>query len=193
MLLRATRPIDFVNERIGLAMRWLVLVAVLIGSGNATIRYLFSTSSNAWLEAQWYLFSGVFLLCASYTLLRNEHVRIDVISANMSHRNQAWIDVLGGILFLLPMTAMITYLSWPVFFESYQLGEVSTDAGGLIRWPVKLLIPVAFFLLTLQGLSQIIKSAAFLAGIAPDPYPKASHVPIEEDLIKEIQEKAVKK
>jgi TRAP-type mannitol/chloroaromatic compound transport system permease small subunit len=170
LLLRATKPIDFLNERVGEFVRWAVLVAVLIAAGNATIRYTLDTSSNAWLEAQWYLFSAVFLLCSGYTLLRNEHVRIDVLISRYSHRTQGWIDLLGGLFFLLPMSIMIMVLSWPIFLDSYRIGEISTDAGGLIRWPAKLLIPVGFLLLTLQGIAEIIKRAAFLAGIAPDPY-----------------------
>ncbi len=170
LLLRLSRLIDGSNKRVGLAARWLVLAAVLISAGNATVRYLFDTSSNAWLELQWYLFAAVFLLCAPYALLNNEHVRIDVISDRFSHRVRAWIDVAGTILFLFPVAALICGLSWPVFMDSFQRGEMSTDAGGLIRWPVKLLIPVGFFLLLLQGVSELIKRAAFLSGWLDDPF-----------------------
>lgn len=187
MLLRACRPIDIINEKIGEAVRWLVLVAVLIGAGNAVVRYALDTSSNAWLEAQWYLYSAVFLLCAGYTLLRNEHVRIDVISGRLSHRIQAWIDIAGGVLFLMPMVLMITVLSWPLFVKSYAVGEISTDAGGLLRWPVKFLIPLGFFLLSLQGVSQIVKRIAFLAGVAPDPFADKGLDETERTLIDDLQ------
>jgi TRAP-type mannitol/chloroaromatic compound transport system permease small subunit len=169
-LLRLSKLIDGLSERIGLAIRWLVLIAVLISSGNATVRYLFNTSSNAWLELQWYLFAAVFLLCAPYALLKNEHVRIDVITDRFSHRTRAWIDVFGTIFFLLPVTALIVWLSWPVFLDSFQRGEMSTDAGGLIRWPVKILIPIGFTLLFVQGLSELIKRIAFLQGRLDDPF-----------------------
>jgi TRAP-type mannitol/chloroaromatic compound transport system permease small subunit len=168
-LLKICRLIDTANDRIGRAARWLVLVAVLISSGNAVVRYLFNTSSNAWLEVQWYLFSGIVLLCAGYALLRNEHVRIDIFSGRMSRRARSWVDILGGVFFLLPICLVIGILSWPMFIESYARHEVSGDAGGLLRWPVKLLIPVGFFLLSAQGVSEIVKRIAFLAGLIPDP------------------------
>lgn len=169
-LLRLSKLIDGLSERVGHAVRWLVLVAVIISAGNAVVRYLLSTSSNAWLELQWYLFAAVFLLCAPYALLRNEHVRIDVITDRFSHRTRAWIDVFGTIFFLLPMTAIILWLSWPMVLDSIQRGEMSTDAGGLIRWPVKILIPIGFILLLLQGISELIKRFAFLAGRIEDPF-----------------------
>ncbi len=168
LLLAAVRPIDALSVFVGETLRWLILVAVLICAGNATIRYTFNTSSNAWLEAQWYLFSAVFLLCAGYTLLRNEHVRIDVVSARMSHRTQAWVDIIGTVLFLLPMALLIIYFSWPMWIQSYQLGEVSTSAGGLLRWPVKILIPIGFILLALQALAELVKRIAFLSGAYPE-------------------------
>lgn len=168
-LLTLSRLIDALNERVGRAIGWLVLAAVLVSAGNAVMRYSFSLSSNAWLEIQWYLFSAIFLLGAGYTLKRDEHVRIDVISGRFSTRGQARIDILGGLLFLMPMAVVIMYLSWPMFMQSYLGGEISSDAGGLIRWPVKLLIPVGFALLVLQGLSEIIKRVAYLRGAIPDP------------------------
>lgn len=168
-LLRASRLIDRLNDRVGRIVYWLVLVAVLVSAGNAVIRYAFSASSNAWLEIQWYLFSAVFLLCAGYTLLRNEHVRIDVISGQLSPRARAWIDIVGTLLFLLPMAVIIGWLSWPAVVDSYVRHEISGDAGGLIRWPVKALIPLGFALLALQGVSELIKRIAFLAGRIPDP------------------------
>ena len=170
LLLRLSKLIDGLSERVGLAVRWLVLFAVLISAGNAVVRYLLDTSSNAWLELQWYLFAAVFLLCAPYALLNNEHIRIDVISERFSHRVRAWIDVAGTIFFLLPVTAIILWLAWPVFTDSFQRSEMSTDAGGLIRWPVKILIPIGFLLLLVQGLSELIKRIAFLSGRLEDPF-----------------------
>ena len=164
VLLAFARLIDYVNERVGRAVAWLVLVAVLVSAGNALMRYAFSVSSNAWLEIQWYLFSAIFLLAAGWTLKRNAHVRIDVVSSRLSPRAQAWIDILGGIFFLMPMAVLILYFSWPMFTQSYIGHEVSGDAGGLVRWPVKLLIPAGFALLVLQGLSEIVKRIAFLNG-----------------------------
>ncbi|MCR6632215.1 MAG: TRAP transporter small permease subunit [Magnetospirillum sp.] len=168
-LLRLSGAIDRLNTVVGRAVTWLVLVMTLISSGNAVIRYAFNASSNAWLEIQWYLFSAVFLLCAGYTLLNNEHIRIDIIAGRFSRRTQTWIEVIGGVFFLLPMASLILWLSWPIFVGSLQSGEMSSDAGGLIRWPAKLLIPVGFALLTLQGLSETIKRIAFLLGMTPDP------------------------
>ena len=161
--------IDFVNEKVGKAVNWLVLFAVLISSGNAMIRYTFNNSSNAWLEVQWYAFAAIFLLCSPYTLLRNEHIRIDVFSGKLSKRAQTWIDILGAIFFLLPMTITIMWLSFPMVLDSFYRMEQSSDAGGLIRWPVKVLIPIGFFLLSAQGISELLKRVAFLAGAGPDP------------------------
>jgi TRAP-type mannitol/chloroaromatic compound transport system permease small subunit len=174
-LLFLSRRIDFLNEKIGTTAYWLVLAAVLVSSGNAMVRYLFNYSSNAWLELQWYLYTGFFLIGAGYTLLRNEHVRIDIINSRLAPRTRAWIDLLGGIFFLLPMALIIMTLAWPVFTESFALAEYSPNAGGLLRWPVKLMIPVGFFLLVIQGVSEIIKRAAFLIGRGPDPTPRHFH------------------
>lgn len=168
ILLAFTRLVDALNERIGRAVAWLVIVTVLVSAGNATVRYSLNLSSNAWLEIQWYLFSAIFLLGAGYTLKKNEHVRIDVIAGKLSTRGQAWIDILGGALFLMPMALIIMYLSWPMFMLSFVGHEISGDAGGLIRWPVKLLIPAGFALLVLQGASEIIKCIALLRGAIPD-------------------------
>lgn len=169
LLLRLSRAIDALNRRVGRSVLWLVLVAVLISAINAVTRKLFNLSSNAFLELQWYLFSAIFLLGAGYTLLQNEHVRIDVISARLSPRTRAAIDIVGTLFFLLPMALIILKLSWPLFVDAFWSGEVSSNAGGLTRWPVKLLIPAGFALLALQGISELIKRAAFLAGRAPDP------------------------
>jgi len=187
LLLRVSLLIDAVNERIGKAVYWLVLASVVVSSGNAVVRYVLDTSSNAWLEIQWYLYAGFFLVGAGYTLLRNEHVRIDIIYSRLSPRTRAWIDVFGGIFFLLPMAVIILWLSWPVFVESYNLHEYSPSPGGLLRWPVKLLIPVGFLLLALQGVSEIIKRIAFLMNRIPDPTPRHAHgdtaPAISEDMV----------
>ena len=177
-LLSLSRGIDALNEWTGRIVAWLVLAAVLISAGNAVMRYALNWSSNAWLEVQWYLFSAVFLLCAGYTLLRNEHIRIDIVAGNLSRRAQAWIDVLGAIFFLLPMTLLILWLSWPMFLESYTRHEISSDPGGLLRWPVKILVPIGFLLLVLQGISELIKRIAYLRGVIPNPGEEASHAPL---------------
>ena len=184
ILLRFSRLIDALSTTIGIATGWMILLTVLISAGNALMRYGANWSSNALLEIQWYLFSAVFLLCAAYTLLRNEHIRIDVVAGNLSRRTQAWIDVFGTLVFLLPMTLVLAWLAWPMFVESYVRHEVSSDAGGLLRWPVKLLVPVGFALLTIQGISELIKLVAFLSGAGPDPGerrhdPKAEPIPAE--------------
>jgi len=178
-LLAVSRLIDRTNEYVGRAVYWLVLAAVLVSSVNASMRYAFNLSSNAWLELQWYLFSAVFLLCAGHTLLHNEHIRIDVLSSKLSRRTQVWIDVFGTVLFLLPMAAIIMWLSWPMFMNAFVMHEMSGNAGGLIRWPARLLVPVGFFLLTLQGLSELIKRVAFLMGLIPDPAEKHEDAALE--------------
>jgi TRAP-type mannitol/chloroaromatic compound transport system permease small subunit len=164
LLLRFSAAIDAMNHRFGNLAEWLVMLSCLISAGNAFSRYAFGISSNAWLEIQWYMFAAVVMLGASYTLRKNEHVRVDVVYSNVSTRRQIGIDIVGTILFLLPATIIMTYLSWPVFHNSWALGEVSSNAGGLIRWPVKLMLPVGFFLLTLQGLSELVKRIAMLTG-----------------------------
>ena len=169
VLLRLSRAIDWLNEQVGHLVYWLVLAAVVVSAGNAVVRYTFDMSSNAWLELQWYLFSAVFLLAAGYTLLHNEHVRIDVLYGHLSPRMRAWTDLLGSVFFLLPMALIIMVLSWPIVVESIERNEYSSDAGGLLRWPVKILIPIGFFLLVLQGVSEIIKRIGFLLGQIPDP------------------------
>ena len=185
-LLSLSRAIDRLNERIGLTVSWLVLAAVLISAANAVVRKGFNVSSNSFLEIQWYLFSVVFLFCAGYTLLRNQHVRIDVIAGRLSPHAQAWIDILGTIFFLLPMSLTIMWLSWPVFIEAYQRQEVSTNAGGLIIWPARLLVPIGFFLLVIQGISELIKRIAFLKGLIPDPAQKQHEKSAEEQLAEDI-------
>ncbi len=185
-LLAVSRAIDALNLRIGRAVIWLVLVAVLVSAGNAIIRKAFDMSSNSFLEAQWYLFSAVFLLCAPYTLLRNEHIRIDVINGRLKERTQAWIDVFGTAFFLMPMAIMFMVLSWTPFVRSWDINEVSTNAGGLIIWPARLLVPVGFFLLVLQGISQFIKLVAFLRGRGPNPSEKHDAAETERALAEAI-------
>ncbi|MBU0594086.1 MAG: TRAP transporter small permease subunit [Pseudomonadota bacterium] len=159
--------IDALNEHIGRAAIWLVLLSALVSAGNAGVRYLFGMSSNGMLEIQWYMFSLIFLLCAGYTLKHDGHVRIDVIYGRLSKRSQAVIDVFGALVFLLPVALFITKMSWDMFLLSYQINEVSPDAGGLLRWPIKLAIPVGFALLSLQGISEIIKKILFLLDRQP--------------------------
>ena len=186
LLLRISRLIDGLNERVGKAVYWLVLAMVLISAGNAIVRKIFNYSSNAFLEAQWYLFSAVFLLAAGYTLLRNEHVRIDVIAGRLSRRTQTWIDIFGTLFFLLPLAILLAWLAWPVFVEAYERQEVSTNAGGLIIWPARLLVPIGFALLVLQGISELIKRIAFLRGLIPDPTEKPHEKTAEEELAEQI-------
>ena len=187
LLLKLSQWIDGLTERIGRLTYWLILVAVLVSAGNAVIRYAFNMSSNAWLELQWYLFSAVFLFCAGYALLHNQHVRIDVISGRMSKRVQIWIDILGTVFYLLPNAITIMWLSWPVFVDAYQHHEVSTNVGGLLIWPARLMVPVGFFLLVLQGLSELIKRIAFLRGLIPDPTEKREELNPEEQLAEEVR------
>ena len=185
-LLSLSRGIDAMNERIGRVIYWLVLVAVLISAANAVVRKVFNTSSNSFLEIQWYLFSAIFLFCAGYTLLKNQHVRIDVIAGRLSPQAQAWIDIIGTLLFLMPMAILIMYLSWPVFVLAFQRNEVSTNAGGLVIWPARLLVPIGFGFLILQGLSEFIKRVAFLRGLIPDPSQRKGEKSAEEELAEEI-------
>lgn len=163
-LLAFAGRIDALTERIGRSVKWLVLAATLISAGNALARYALGTSSNAWLEIQWYLFGAIFLLGAGYTLKRDGHVRIDVFYHRFGSRGRAWIDLLGGMFFLLPMALLLAWLAWPMFHEAWVGHEMSPDAGGLVRWPVKLLLPVGFGLLALQGIAEVIKRVAAIRG-----------------------------
>lgn len=163
-LLFISRLIDQFNERIGRVVMWGVLLATLIASGNALAKHFLGQGSNAWLEAQWYVFGALFLLGAGYTLKHNGHVRIDIFYQRCTPSTQAWIDLLGGLLFLLPFAGLLAWLSWPLFVESWQLKEMSPDDGGLIRWPAKLLLPAGFSLLFLQGVSEVIKRIGVLTG-----------------------------
>ena len=171
------------------------MIVVLISAGNAIMRYAFNYSSNALLEIQWYLFGLLFLSCSGYTLLRNEHVRIDLLSSKLSKRGQAWIDVFGIIFFLMPMAIAILMLSWPVFMHAFESGEMSNSAGGLIVWPARLMIPVGFALLIMQGVSELIKRIGFLQGRCPDPSEKPDAKSAEEqfiDMIKARQQEGSK-
>jgi TRAP-type mannitol/chloroaromatic compound transport system permease small subunit len=164
-LLVLSRGIDAFNKVFGQLAEWLVLVAALISAGNAAARYLFNASSNAWLEIQWYMFSGMFLLGAAYTLKHNEHVRVDLIYSSVSDRARLWIDIFGLVFFLLPAMTILAYMGWPFFYDAFERGEISGNAGGLLRWPVKLIMPVGFTLVALQGVSELIKRVAALRGL----------------------------
>jgi len=168
VLLKLSGAIDRLNQKVSVFADWLVLLSCLISAGNAFSRYSFSLSSNAWLEIQWYMFGAMILLGASYTLKKNEHVRVDIVYGHLSTRAQIWIDIIGGVLFLLPATIIIGWLAWPMFHNSYNVGEHSSNAGGLLRWPIKLVLPVGFVLVALQGISELIKRVAFLNDIPVD-------------------------
>ncbi|GAA5232950.1 TRAP transporter small permease subunit [Verticiella sediminum] len=192
-LLALSRLIDAINERVGQAVMWVTLIVVFISAGNAVVRKVWHTSSNAWLEVQWYLFGAIFLLAAGYTLLRNEHVRVDILASKLSQRKQIYIEIFGVLFFLLPMAIWIMWLSWPMFMDSYLTNEQSSNAGGLVRWPVKLLIPVGFFLLVLAGISHLIKCIGFLAGRCPDPRDRGDGPTAEEVLAAEIAREAAER
>lgn len=185
-LLCLSRLIDTLNELVGKLVLWLVLAAVLISAGNAVIRKALNISSNAFLEIQWYLFAGVFMLGAGYTLLRNAHVRIDFVSSRLSRRSNAVIDSLGLVLVLMPLAVLMIDLSWPLFMRAWVSGEVSGNAGGLIRWPVLLLIPAGFALLLLQAVSELIKRIAFLRGVLGEPFSLESDKSDAERLAEEL-------
>ena len=194
-LLKLSRLIDALTERIGKAVLWLVLIVVLVSAANAIMRYTIHYSSNAFLEIQWYLFGVIFLFSSGYTLLRNEHVRIDLISSKFSKRGQVWIDIFGILFFLMPMALVIMLLSWPVFMHAFESQEMSNSAGGLIVWPARLMIPVGFALLIMQGVSELIKRIGFLQGRCPDPSEKPDAKSAEEqfiDMIKARQQEGAK-
>lgn len=190
-LLGLSRAVDRLNEAVGKATVWIVLIVVVISAGNAVVRYALDWSSNGLLEVQWYLFSAIFLLCAGYVLKKNEHIRIDVIFGRYSPRTQNWIDVFGFVAFFMPMVIMTLWLSWPVFVNAWNSGEISANPGGLVRWPVRLLLPVGFALLLLQGVSELIKRLAFLAGSGPNALEKEGGPSAEEELAAEIKKHQV--
>lgn len=189
-LLKLSRWIDRLNEWIGRNVAWLVLAAVLVSAGNAVVRKAFSISSNGLLEVQWYLFAAVFLLAAGYTMLRQEHVRIDVILNRLPKRAQIGVEIFGIVAFLLPMVVTVIALVWPLVVKAYVMGEMSSNAGGLIRWPVFALVPAGFALLGLQGLSELIKRVAFLRGLIDDPTKKHQVKSAEEELAEIIRARA---
>ena len=169
-LLPATRVVDAVNTWIGKRLAWLILAAVVVSAVNATVRKVFDTSSNSWLELQWVLFSIVFLLCSPWTLLSNEHIRIDIVNNLLPQRIRNRIDVVGHTLFLLPFTIIMVVTGIPFFLASFAVNEQSGNAGGLPQWPAKSLIMIAFTMLLIQGLSELIKRIAVMRGLIPDPY-----------------------
>lgn len=175
MLLKLSSAIDALNENIGRGAWWLILLCIFISAGNAVARYGFNLGSNGFLEIQWYLYSLVFLGAAGYTLKHNAHVRIDLVAGRLTPRAQAWIDIGGHFFMLLPVCAIMLWFGWTAFVESYRINEISTDAGGLLRWPIKLVMPVAFLLLILQGVSETIKKVAFLRDLLPPPGTDNTH------------------
>ena len=185
-LLRLSRGIDWLNAQVGKYVIWLILAATVVSGVNAVVRKVLHTSSNAFLEVQWYFFAASFLLAAGYTLLEKEHVKVDVINAKLKLRTRVWIDVMGFALFLTPICVVILYYSIPFFLQAYNTGETSSNAGGLIRWPVYLMMPLGFGLLMLQGLSELIKRIAFLKGLIDDPTVKFVEKTAEEELAEAI-------
>jgi TRAP-type mannitol/chloroaromatic compound transport system permease small subunit len=185
-LLKFSNAIDWLNALVGRYVIWLILASTVISGVNAAVRKAFNMSSNAYLEVQWYLFAASFLLAAGYTLLNHEHVRIDVIAGRLSKRAQVWLDVFGFTVFLLPLCLAILWFSIPFFLKGFQSGEMSNNAGGLIRWPVFLMMPLGFGLLMLQGVSELIKRIAFLMHLIEDPTLKKTGKSAEEELAEEI-------
>ncbi len=193
LLLSLSHQIDRFNDLIGRLVRWLVLAAVLLSAGNAIVRKVFNTSSNGLLEIQWYLFAGVFMLGAGYAFLRNVHVRIDFVSSKLSKRTNAIIDAAGIVVFLIPLCLILIKLSWPFFYNALMTGEMSSNAGGLIRWPVLLLIPLGFAILLAQAFSELIKRIAYLRGVIPEPISVEAGKSDEELLAEELALEAEKK
>jgi TRAP-type mannitol/chloroaromatic compound transport system permease small subunit len=173
-LLALSRGIDRMNELIGRSVSWLILIAILVSATNAIVRKTLNMSSNAWLELQWYLFGAAFLLAAAYTLKQNEHIRIDIVYGMFSRRVQHWIDLLGHLLFLMPFVLLMSYLFFPYALQAYRSGQISTNAGGLMIWPARALLLAGFLLLSLQGVSEIIKKVAVMLGLIEDPHPYVS-------------------
>lgn len=185
-LLKFSRAVDWLNTQVGKYVIWLILFAVLVSAVNAIVRKVFNTSSNAFLEIQWYLFAASFLIAAGYTLLNHDHVKIDVVYGRFAKRTQTWIDVFGFTFFLIPMCLAFLWFGTPFFLQGYASGEVSSNAGGLIRWPVYAMIPLGFSLLLLQGVSELIKRIAFLQGLIEDPSIKKVEKTAEEELAEAI-------
>jgi TRAP-type mannitol/chloroaromatic compound transport system permease small subunit len=185
-LLKFSRAVDWLNAFVGKYVIWLILASTVISGVNAAVRKIFNTSSNAYLEVQWYLFASAFLLAAGYTLLHGEHVKIDVLSSRLSKRGQIWVDIIGFTFFLTPVCLAILYYGTPFFLKGYHSGEMSSNAGGLIRWPVYMMIPLGFTLLLLQGWSELVKRIAFLKGLIEDPTLKKVTKTAEEELAEEI-------
>lgn len=185
-LLKLSKAIDSVNEWIGKAIMWLVLAAVLISAGNAIMRKAFSIGSNAFLEIQWYIFAAVFMLGVGYVMLKNAHVRIDFISSRLSKRTNAWIDAIGIVVFTIPLSIIMIDLGWPLFHRAWVSGEVSHNAGGLIRWPALLLVPLGFAILLAQAVSELIKRVAYLRGVIDEPFSRDDHKSDEELLAEEL-------
>jgi TRAP-type mannitol/chloroaromatic compound transport system permease small subunit len=183
-LLKFSTAVDWFNTQVGRSIRWLVLAAVLISAVNAIVRKTFNISSNAFLEVQWYLFAGVFMLGAGYAFMRNVHVRIDFVSSKLSKRTNTIIDAIGIVIFLIPLCLILVRLSWPLFYNAWVTGEMSQNAGGLIRWPVLLLIPLGFSILLLQAFSELIKRIAFLRGVIPEPM-NLEHGKSDDELLAE--------
>ena len=186
-LLKLSRAIDRLNGMVGRWVIWLILASTVISGVNASVRKAFNTSSNAYLEVQWYLFAAAFLLAAGYTLLHGEHVKIDVFYSRFSRKTQNWIDIFGFTVFLLPVALAVLWYGVPFFLQGWRSGEMSSNAGGLIRWPVYLMMPLGFALLLLQGLSELVKRIAFGMGLIPDPAAKKTEKTAEEELAEEIR------
>lgn len=189
-LLKLSKAVDWLNSQVGKYVIWLILASTVVSAVNAVVRKVFNFSSNAYLEVQWYLFAATFLLCAAYTLLNGEHVKIDVLYSHWSKRTQMWIDVFGFIVFLLPLCSAVLWFSTPFFLRGFQSGEMSSNVGGLIRWPVYAMMPLGFGLLFLQGISELIKRLAFLQGLIEDPTDKKVEKTAEEELAEAIQKLA---
>lgn len=186
-LLKFSNAVDWLNAQVGKYVIWLIFAATAISAVNAIVRKVFDASSNAFLEAQWYLFAWSFLAAAGYTLLHREHVRIDVLNSRLSKRAQVWIDIIGFAFFLTPLCIVVLYLGTPLAIQMYQTGEMSGNSGGLIRWPVWAALPVGFTLLMLQGWSEIIKRIAFLRGEGPDPMGRLADKSAEEELAEALR------
>ncbi|WP_234193840.1 MULTISPECIES: TRAP transporter small permease subunit [Pseudacidovorax] len=189
-LLRLSRTIDWLNAQVGKVVIWLIMASTAISALNALVRYIFNTSSNAFLEVQWYLFAWSFLVAAGFTLLNREHVRIDVLNSRLPKKAQIWIDIVGFALFLTPVCLLVLYYTVPMTMQKFASGEMSGNPGGLIRWPVWLALPIGFTLLLLQGWSELIKRIAFLTGDGPDPTVKPGEKTAEEELAEVLRQRA---